>query len=429
MRRPFLRPTRCFALLWIVFGVAAALPSPSFALSIDEALAQAKQYLPTLKASQFKEQSSDALYKASFSPYFPSLDAASSNQRFYATPTDYNQSTYDVTLSYLLFDGGKSMATKDIAKSNLAYSGQGVTKTLLDLEFSVKAAFYNAMARSVILEQRHVQLKDAKKDYEVAQGRHKLGAAKLSDVLQASVRLEQSRYNIVQAEGSLSKSIAELNSLLGRPLETAYDLQGALDYEFRLPDRNLLSRTAMERPEIKQAEISVKISQSNVTLQTSPFYPTISTNGSYSRAQGGLLGTYNYNDSSVGLFATWNILELGKFFKRKAAKVDIKFSEENLKETVRLVMVDVSKAYDDVITALKNTVVAREQLKAADQNYAQAFGEYKVGKGDILSLVVAESSLARAQEQLTLSQLDLQVSKALLERTVGIEKLETLNPS
>jgi outer membrane protein TolC len=184
----------------------------------------------------------------------------------------------------------------------------------------------------------------------------------------------------------------------------------------------------MARPEIKQAEISVKIAESNITLQTSPFYPTISANGSYARVQGGLLGTYDYNDSSVGLFATWNIFELGKFYRRKSAQADTKVSEENLKETTRLVMVDVSKAYDDLVTALKNTLVAREQLRAADQNYAQAFGEYKVGKGDILSLVVAESALARAQEQLTLSQLDVQVSKALLERTADIEKLEALAP-
>jgi outer membrane protein len=418
---------RCFGQMLLVLGLAA-LPCRSFATTIDDALAMAKQYLPTLKASEFKVQSSDALYKASFSPYFPSLDAASSNQRFYTTPLDYNQSFYDVTLSYTLFDGGRSMATKDIAKSNLAYDGQGVGKTLLDLEFNVKGAFFTTMARKAIVEQRHVQLKAAEKDYEVAHGRHKLGVAKLSDVLQASVRLEQARFNLVQAEGDFSKWVAQLNSLLGRSLETVYDLQGSLDPEIRLPDRNLLSAMAMERPEIKQAEISVKISQSNVTLQTSPFYPVISANSSYSRAQGGLLGIYNYNDSSVGLFATWNILELGKFYRRKSAQADIKVTEENLKETKRVVVVDVTKAYDDLVTATKNRVVAREQLRAADQNYAQAFGEYKVGKGDILSLVVAESALARAQEQLTFSQLDVQISKALLERTAGIEKLESVAP-
>ena len=425
--RSMLKTMCCFGVAWLAFWVVA-LPCRSYAMSIDDALAMARQYLPTLKASQLQVKSSEALYKASLSPYFPSLDATTTNQRFYTSPTDYNQSTYDVTLSYTLFDGGRSMANKDIAKSNLAFSGQGAARTLLDLEFSVKAAFYTTMARKMILEQRQIQLKDAEKDHEVAQGRHRLGVAKLSDVLQASVRLEQARYNIVQAEGDLSKWIAELNSLLGRPLATDYDLEGSLDFFLRLPERKLLAQAAMERPEIKQAEISVKVSQSNVTLQTSPFYPVISASGSYSRVQGGLLGFENYNDNSVGLFATWNILELGKFYKRKSAQVDIMVSEENLKETIRQVTVDVSKAYDDVVTATKNTVVAREQLKAADQNYAQAFGEYKVGKGDILSLVVAEGSLARAQEQLTLSQLDLQVSKALLERRAGIDKLESLAP-
>ncbi len=427
MRRIFLGAKGHMAMLLFILWVVA-LPCRSYALSLDDALAMAKQYLPTLKASQFQVQSSGDLYKASLSPYFPSLDAATTNQRFYTSPADYNQSTYDVTLSYTLFDGGRSKASKDIAKSNLDFSGQGVAKTILDLEFNVKGTFFTTMARKAILEQRHIQLKDAEKDYAVAQGRHQLGVAKLSDALQASVRLEQAKYNIVQAEGNLSKWLAELNSLLGRTLETAYDLEGSLDLALRLPDRTLLSQAAAARPEVKQAEISVKIAQSNVTLQTSPFYPTISANGSYSRVQGGLLGTYDYNDSSVGLFATWNILELGKFYKRKSAQVDTRVSEENLKETTRLVMVDVSKAYDDLVTATKNTVVAQEQLRAADQNYAQAFGEYKVGKGDILSLVVAESALARAQEQLTLSQLDVQLSKALLERTAGIEKLESLAP-
>jgi outer membrane protein len=407
----------------------AALPCQALAMNLDEAMAMAKENIPSLKASRYKVQSSEALYRASLSPYFPSLDGAGSQERHDTTLDDYDQRTYDIALSYTLFDGGKRRANLNIAKANRDISSDDLAANSLQLEFNVKSAFFSTVARRDIVEERRTQLRDAEKDFEVAQGRHRLGVAKWSDVLQASVRQEQARYNLVQAEGDLSKGLTELNSLLGRALQTPYDLQGTLDLEPRLPDRSTLSDAALARPELKRAENALKISKNNVSLQTSTFYPVISAIGSYSRIDGGLYGFLpNDTDKSVGIFATWNIFELGKMYKTKSSQINIKVSEEDLNETLRQVLLEVAKAYEDFVTASKNVVVAKEQFRTATQNYAQAFGEYKVGKGDILSLVTAEAALARVQEQLTLAKLNLVLSKALLERTAGIDKLESLLP-
>ena len=59
------------------------------------------------------------------------------------------------------------------------------------------------------------------------------------------------------------------------------------------------------------------------------------------------------------------------------------------------------KSYEDFITTSRNVKVADEQLKQALQNYDQAFGEYKVGKGDILSVVFAETLLAQAGSRMS----------------------------
>lgn len=406
-----------------------ALSCRVHAMNVEEAIATAKENIPSLKASRYKVLSSEALYRASLSPYFPSLDGAGTLERHDSTLDDYSQRTYDVALSYTLFDGGKRRANLNIAKANRDISGDDLATNSLQLEFNVKSVFFSTVARRDVVEERKTQLQAAEKDFEVARGRHRLGVAKWSDVLQASVRREQAKFNLVQAEGDLVKGITEFNSLLGRALETPYDLQGTLDLEPRLPERSALSNAALARPELKRAENALKISKNNVSLQTSAFYPVISAIGSYSRIDGGLFGTLpNDTDKAVGLFATWNIFELGKMYKTKSAQIDIKVSEEDVNEVVRLIMLDVAKAYEDLVTASRNVNVAREQFRTASQNYAQAFGEYKVGKGDILSLVTAEAALARAQEQLTLARLNLQLSKALLERTAGIDKLESLLP-
>lgn len=406
-----------------------ALPAGASAINLDEAIAMARETIPSLKASRYKVQSAEALYKASLSPYLPSLDAGGSQEWHSSTLDDYDERSYDIALSYTLFDGGKRRADRNIARANRDMSGDDLATSSLQLDFTVKTAFFSTMARRNIVEERRTQLADAEKDYEVAQGRHRLGVAKLSDVLQASVRREQARFNLVQAEGELSKSLTELNSLLGRALDTPYDLQGSLDLEPRAPDRNALSDAALARPELKRAENALTIARNNVSLQKSAFYPVISASGAHSRIDGGLYGTLaNDTDQSVGLYATWNIFELGKIYKTRAAQIDVRVSEENLNETARQVLLEVAKAYEDFLTAIKDVRVAKEQFRSADQNYAQAFGEYKVGKGDILSLVTAEAALARAQEQLTLAKLNLVLAKALLERTAGIEKLESLLP-
>jgi outer membrane protein len=90
-------------------------------------------------------------------------------------------------------------------------------------------------------------------------------------------------------------------------------------------------------------------------------------------------------------------------------------------------LLDVNKSYEDLVTASDNLEVARQQLKQAELNYQQAFGEYKVGKADILSLVQAESLFAGAREQFINSRLNLVLSGASLERIAGVESLESLS--
>lgn len=414
-------------LFFMIISFLIFLSQTSYSLTLDEAILLAKETLPFYKAAVVKTKSTEALYSASLGPYLPSLDASTIQRRFYTSSEEYPTSSYDVTLSYTLFDGGNRRASRNIAWLNFDISKEDLRTKLLDLEFNVKVAFYSAIAQRDTLEQRKVQLQDAQKDYEVAEGRYKFGVAKLSDVLQASVRLEQARFNVVQAEGEFKKALLELSSLIGKPLDSQYDIQGTLDMEVKPPERNKLSQAVLQRPEIKQAEDSLKISTQNKSLVLSSFYPIISMSASYNKTDSGVFITSFPEEKIASLTATWNIFELGKFFRLKSSGLEKDVSSEQLNDFKRQILLDVHKTYEDFITASNNLKVAQQQFKQAEQNYAQAFGEYKVGKGDILSLVQAESLLSTAREQLISSRLNLIVSRSLLERIAGIERLEFLD--
>ena len=113
-------------------------------------------------------------------------------------------------------------------------------------------------------------------------------------------------------------------------------------------------------------------------------------------------------------------------FNLKSSRLEQDVALEDLSDLKRQVLLDINKAYEDFMTAANAITVAQQRLKNAEHNFAQARGEYKVGKGDILSLVVAERTLADSREQLIISKLSLLLSKALLENIAGFENLELL---
>ncbi len=404
------------------------LPVTSQALTVDEAITLARENVPFYRAAGYRVKSSEELYKATLGPYLPALDASTQQQRHMTTAQEFNTWLYDITASYTLFDGGRRRANRDISRLTLDSDREVLRTNLLDLEFNVKTAFYTVIAQKETLDQRKLQLQDTQKDYEVAEGRYKFGVAKLSDLLQASVRLEQAKFNVVQAEGNLNKAFSDLNSLLGKSLQERFDLQGSLDIEFVPPGREALFMVAMERPEIKQAENSVKISEKTTLINLSTFFPVLSVNATYQNSSGGLAGLATgggvINEEWIlGFNATWNIFELGKFYQYRSSVIEQSVTAELLSDIKRTVQLNVDKAYEDFTTSGTQLKVAQQQLTQATQNYEQAYGEYKVGKGDILSLVQAESQLSAAREQLVASRLSVILFKSQLERVVGVTTL------
>lgn len=411
----------CISVLFLIISTKT-----SYSFTLDDALSLAKENLPSYKASQIGVQSTEALYNASLSPYLPSLDASTIHSHAYVSGDDFSSRFYDVTLSYTLFDGGNRWANRNIARLNLDISKESLRENLLDLEYNVKIAFYTVIAINEALEQRKIQLQHAQKDYEIAEGRHALGAAKLSDVLQASVRLEQAKLDVIQSEGDFKKAFSDLNSLIGRPLDTEYNLEGSLDLDTQLPDREQIAYAALQRPDIKQAEDTQKIATYTKSLTASALFPTLMAHASYLKTSGGITRSTFPEEKVASLTATWNIFELANYFNLKSSRLEEDVSLENLSDLKRQVLLDTYKTYEDFLTAASAITVAQQRHKNAEHNFSQARGEYKVGKGDILSLILAESTLADAREQLIISKLDLMLSKALLENITGVERLESL---
>ena len=422
-------------ILPLILTVFLFMPGLSFSLTLEEAIFLAKKNLPSYRASGKRVESSRYLYKSSLSPYLPKLDMSGSREYIRTSPDTYDYTGYNVSLSYTLFDGGKRRADRNIARLNLDSDREEMRKNLLNLEYNTKVMFYTVIAGKEIFEQTEIQIKDAQKDYEIAQGKHRMGVAMRSDVLQASVRLQQTRFDLRQARGEFSKALYDLNSFLGRPLDMPYDIKNGLSIDLSidlstgrsLPGLEKLADIALDRPIMRQAQYALEISDNNKFLSESVFYPKFSFDLSYANLDTDRrLSDFSTEDKSAAIICNWNIFELDKFYNKKSSIMETKVLAEELSEIKRGLLVEVQKTYEDFITSYESLSLAKQQLVESQFNYDQALGEYKAGKGDILSLVRAEGLLSAARNQASVSRLSFAVSKAALEQAAGIKNIETL---
>lgn len=414
----------CKTILWLLILLLTPWEHAAFCLTLDEAVLLAIKNLPAFQAEQSRVASQEESYRASLSPYVPTVNASSGRSHEFDSMGHYYSQRSDVTLSYTLYDWGRRKANRSIAGLNLDTQQETLRGTYLELAYEVKSAFYTVIAGDQIVKQRQLELENAMKDHEVAEGRYTEGVAKRSDVLQASVRLEQARFNLTKSEGDLLKALASFNSLTGRPLEQGNDLEGVLSNDVLLPPWEALVPFADKRPEVLRAENIRRIYENDNRLITSEFFPTITVGSSYNW-DGLATPTKSVTETgTAGVSATWNVFELGKFHRRKATLWKVRAAQADVEEIKRRIHLDIRTSYEDVSTATKNIVVAANQVREAEHNYAQAYGEYRVGKGDILSLVSAEAALARAREQHINARLDLALSKALLEKIAAVKSLD-----
>ena len=136
----------CLSLfLWLVPSSGAP------ALTLEESVALAKKNLPSYQAAAKRVQSSEALYRASYGPYLPSVDVGGSQEWHDDSVRNYDSTNYDATASLTLFDGFKREANREIAKYNFESEREELRNAGLLLEFDVKVSFYTAIAARDIL--------------------------------------------------------------------------------------------------------------------------------------------------------------------------------------------------------------------------------------------------------------------------------------
>ena len=197
---------------------------------------------------------------------------------------EWNENHYSLSLgaSLNLFNGGRNLINTAKSRESLSFAEQSRRLAEINLILDVMATYYNLLEASEILELRKESLAQKRTHYEFAKAQFDLGLVPRSDVLKAEVAVVAGEVDSLEADGNLGLAHAELNDVMGIPLDYQTRVRPVTVTREDPPDPgDCLDLALKNRPELIQQESNLAIRRHNLKIAQLERWPTLTLTGSY----------------------------------------------------------------------------------------------------------------------------------------------------
>lgn len=427
--------TKRFLLLSAALTMAlgqSAFAGETVALNLDDAMLRAFQTNPTVSIAQYELDSARASYNAARQSRGISISANHTTQRGgyddarEAAPNLWskgigNNHANSLTASLPIFTGGKLKGTIKQAKANYQYNEVGVQRTYNEMRSTVTDGYFKMLqadnmqklsAESVTRLEDH--LKNVQAQYDV-------GVVAKVDVLRSQVELANAKQTLIQAENSYQVAEANMNKIVGLPMDTTLKLDNLLVYNAY--DQNMddcLAYAAEHRPELMQAKYGVDAAKGALMVARSGHMPQVAASATQQWSDSNWPGDED-GKWGVGVNVSLNVFDTGvTLSKIHGAEADLKKAEETYRNTVDSVNLDVRSNYLGLREAEKRISTTKLAVEQADEDYRIAQLRYMSGVGTNTDVLDAQVALTQAKTNYTQALYDYNTSKTALETSIGV---------
>ncbi len=319
-----------FLMLLLIAGFSIPGWSQSRKLTLQEALGLAEENNLTNKSAEAQQMAVRGSYRQTNSLFLPGLsvsqtsistndplsvfgfrlkqervkqedfDPASLNN-----PDNFENYNTKIELRQPLLNVDGIYARKAMKNQYEASSFQTVF-TRKNIRYEVKKAYYGLELASAAVEVFQQSKKVAEEALRMTQQNELQGMAMHSDVLEASVRLEERDNQLLKAKDQMQSANEYLAHLLGLDLSTAIELSDSL---FSSPSEIKLTVTdgaLANRSDMKAYQKQIEAGENMLRSEKMKFMPNINAFGSYEWNDRQVLGT-SASNYMVGATLTWNL--------------------------------------------------------------------------------------------------------------------------
>ncbi len=392
--------------LFFIIIVLSAGIAP--ALTLEEGLKIVAETGRDVKIARSGEEVARSSVSLSRSPWFPSVDLYGNETwlkyqpeaKFgsLTAPTSQDKFlTYGFTATEILYDFGKTSSSIDAAKYELKAKEIETRRARNRAALEFILAYYDLLEAEKLLQVsgEDVQRYEAhKQDTEV---RFNAGVITKNEVLEADVKLADSRQQYLTADNLRSLRASRLNSLLQRPLNDAVQVEEVK----KAPSGGITLEQAWagaeaQSPEIQVIDASIQAKEESVRAVQAEYLPKFFLTGGYQYQENeyqvhqdnwSLVAGVNINLSSGG--ATSSRVGMGK-----GELLALKITREKILDAVRL---DVKSAYLDLQSSTQKIEVMKTSVASAEENLRIQRLRYQEGVGTAIEVLDAVTLLSSTE--------------------------------
>jgi len=375
------------------------------ALSLEDCLALARKYNPGVIGATERIQELMADYQAAKSKFFPRLVLVSYYERanpdrlspqggLTTQPLFKEEALASVSGKQILYDGGKTYYSTQVAKIGAEAQRQEVRRTTDEVAFTATEAFYRLIEAKENLRVAREALQERQDFATLTEAFFKAGKVTQLDSLRARSQVSEAEQAKVEAENAVRLAKEILARSMGLKEDVQLDISGRLSDELTpAADINSLWQEALKtNPEIKRLDLEIEQSQNQIKAARGAYFPEISLQGDLGVRHHDLGGTKG--EWLGGVFVEFPFFE-GGLTKAQVAKASSQYLQSIEKKRDRLdsIKVDLTTAWRDQGNAYQGVLSTRQTVATNEEAYASAQALYRNGKAIGLDVLQAEVDL------------------------------------
>jgi outer membrane protein len=325
-----------------------------------------------------------------------------------------------------LFDSFASWHGIDQAKHMHEAAGHQLDRMDQEIVFRVVSSYYDVLLATKELEVAEQSVKTAQSIMERSQTRFDSGLTVESDLLTAKVRMAARQQEVIRARNTLEVARAQLNTAMGMPLDTPFQIAEALaERTLPAPVLTEVEKQALaNRPDLKRIASAEAAERQSVSMAKSAFGPRVNAFAGWEMDNPTFVAGGGGNNWLGGIEVQFDIFQGGakraELSRQRALEEKAVAMKQSASDAVRL---EVRRAYYETDADRQQIEVARAAIAEAQESLRINQDRYDSGLTTITDLLDAEDAARRSQTDYWEAIYHFQTSYATLELASG-----TLNP-
>jgi len=322
-----------------------------------------------------------------------------------------------LSLSWVLYDFGRTRASRKEAVSNLIAAHASLQDTIVQRVYQVRAAYFDfaqVEAQCSVAEENVRQYDELLRREEL---KLQIGSGKPYDLTKARVDRSNALLSLIVASNAIHTARATLNSQMG----LAEPAQYALNADITLPEvegdfEALKAMAWANHPSLRVLNAKAQAASSGVDRSIAEIYPQLAVNASTSLTDG---------PPQAWAFS-WGVSLLQDLFRGWQKRDNIQLSVAALRQARAAVAQQEQQTALALASALISLNTARESKTVAEQTEARAREfldlvkqQFAAGNSSMLEVTDAQVLYTSARNANVTAQYTLEKSKAMLHAMIG----------